>query len=228
MVHITKIFTALLITVTSVTAAMMGQSSSKSSEQTTSSSALNVDSSDVEEAVFGAGCYWGTEKYFKKDFAKVFNKGAIVSGKVGFMGPSTAKANPSYPEVCSGSTGHVEVYNCKYTGGLETYEALTRFFFQFHDPTTLNSQGNDTGTQYASVIYAYNEDQFSTANKVIQDLQKALDGNKLHGAYQNKKVMTDVRMATTFYEAHAEHQEYLENNPGGYCNHRIRFKQWPQ
>ena len=95
-------------------------------------------------ACFGAGCYWGTEKYFKKQFPE-----QITHGKVGFMGPQSAPPNPSYQAVCSGTTGHVEVYNFKYTGGNEAYEAITRFFFQFHDPTTKDRQGNDQGTQYA-------------------------------------------------------------------------------
>ena len=75
------------------------------------------------------------------------------------MGPLTSGANPSYRDVCSGTTGHVEVYDCEFEGGEEAYEKLVRFFYMFHDPTTLNKQGNDRGTQYASVIYCYDQKQ---------------------------------------------------------------------
>lgn len=75
------------------------------------------------------------------------------------MGPSTSAPNPSYREVCSGTTGHVEVYDCEFDGNEETYEQLVRHFFMFHDPTTLNKQGNDRGTQYASVLYCYDQKQ---------------------------------------------------------------------
>lgn len=83
----------------------------------------------------------------------------MQSGAVGFMGPTTSKANPSYREVCSGSTGHVEVYDVEFDGKEDTYEQLVRHFFSFHDPTTLNAQGNDRGTQYASVLYCYDDIQ---------------------------------------------------------------------
>lgn len=75
------------------------------------------------------------------------------------MGPTTSVANPSYRAVCSGTTGHVEVYDCVFDGNEETYEQLVRHFFMFHDPTTLNKQGNDAGTQYASVLYCYDQKQ---------------------------------------------------------------------
>jgi peptide-methionine (S)-S-oxide reductase len=75
------------------------------------------------------------------------------------MGPPSSGANPSYRDVCSGTTGHVEVYDCEFDGNEETYEQLVRHFFMFHDPTTLNKQGNDRGTQYASVLYCYDQKQ---------------------------------------------------------------------
>lgn len=83
----------------------------------------------------------------------------MQSGAVGFMGPPSSGANPSYRDVCSGTTGHVEVYDCEFDGNEETYEQLVRHFFMFHDPTTLNKQGNDKGTQYASVLYCYDQKQ---------------------------------------------------------------------
>lgn len=142
------------------------------------------------------------------------------------MGPSTAQSNPSYEEVCRGTTGHVEVYCFEFTNGADTYEELVKFFFQFHDPTTPDRQGNDKGTQYASVIYAYDRIQYEIAQKVKAELQSHLD-NGVVTAYTGKVVSTDIRMSTLFYPAHKEHQQYLENNPRGYCNHKIRFKKWP-
>jgi methionine-S-sulfoxide reductase len=93
----------------------------------------------VPRACFGAGCYWGTQKFFEK-FIKTVNNAKLVSGAVGFMGPEGAKANPTYREVCSGTTGHVEVYDLEFEGDAEVYEQLVRYFFQFHDPTTSNRQ----------------------------------------------------------------------------------------
>jgi peptide-methionine (S)-S-oxide reductase len=143
------------------------------------------------------------------------------------MGPSSSPANPTYRQVCSGDTGHVEVYHFEYTNGIEAYRELVRFFFKFHDPTTLNAQGNDQGTQYASVIYTYNQEQFDVANEVINELQQLIDTGKVT-SYVKNKVRTDVRAASTFYPADESHQEYLDKNPSGYCNHRYRFKVWPE
>ncbi len=178
-------------------------------------------------ACFGAGCYWGTEKYFRYDFPKLHKNGSVYATAVGFMGPKHAKRNPSYREVCSGRTGHVEVFDFAFSGGAEYYSQLVHYFFQFHDPTTLNRQGNDKGTQYASVIYCYDQQQFEIATRVKHKLQQLLNEQKLN-CYSNNIVDTDIRMCTTFYPADEEHQNYLMENPGGYCNHRLRFTHWPK
>eukprot|EP01036_Dinobryon_divergens_P025329 gene25329-33862_t len=208
---------------------IIDDSTAKSTDVSTTFSLSNessVPTESTEFACFGAGCYWGTEKYFKHDFAaKSVALGNIVKGEVGFMGPKTAPENPSYKEVCSGLTGHVEVYNFEYTGGAQFFEAAVRYFFQFHDPTVLNRQGNDRGTQYASVIYCSTDEQMEIAYRVRIELQERIDTGKL-SCYQQKRVTTDVRKSTIFYPAHEEHQNYLINNPNGYCNHRIRFKEW--
>lgn len=172
----------------------------------------------------GAGCYWGTEKFFIKDFNKLYPN-SILDGAVGFMGPTTAKANPTYREVCSGQTGHVEVYDCEFTGGDATYEKLVRHFYMFHDPTTLNRQGNDVGTQYASVIFCYDANQEAIAKRVTAELQALVNAGKVK--YSGRTVSTDIRTATKFYKAQQDHQAYLQNNPFGYCNHAYRFKAWP-
>jgi len=186
-----------------------------------------VSDANLEKACFGAGCYWGTEKFFKYNFSKKFPElGAIVNGTVGFMGPKDAPANPTYREVCSGATGHVEVFQFEYSGGDEYYEQIVRFFFQFHDPTTPDRQGNDKGTQYASVIYCYTEKQLKIATQVKEELQNLLDERRLR-CYKDNTVTTDIRMHSIFYPAHDEHQDYLAVNPNGYCNHKIRFEDWP-
>lgn len=188
---------------------------------------LNGNASGTERVCFGAGCYWGTEKYFKHDFAKKHSDlGQIVSSAVGFMGPANAPVNPSYTEVCSGTTGHVEVFQIDYTGGPAYFEALTRFFFQFHDPTTPDRQGNDRGTQYASVIYCGSVEQVAIAERVREELQQLVDLKKIK-AYKDTAISTLITRCTVFYPAHEEHQDYLSKNPNGYCNHRIRFHVWP-
>lgn len=175
----------------------------------------------------GAGCYWGTEKFIKKDFSKDVVPGSITWGKVGFMNPdANAKPDPSYREVCSGRTGYVEVYDCKLSDKAANeadFEKLIKHFFSFHDPTTLNAQGNDRGTQYASVIFCYDDKQMEIAKKVKEEIQQLIDTKSITN-YQGSKVTTEIVPATTFYEAQQDHQEYLEVNPWGYCNHAYRFK----
>ena len=109
-------------------------------------------------ATFGAGCYWGTEKYFATNFAKQHPK-AILGHAVGFMSPNdNAIENPKYREVCGGKTSHVEVLHLRFDSNIVKYEDLVKYFFTFHDPTTKNQQGNDKGTQYASVIFYHTEE----------------------------------------------------------------------
>ena len=117
----------------------------------------------IATATFGAGCYWGTEKWYAKEFVKAWDapEGAehATSGGIMCGRPEGCKRDPTYREVCSGSTGHVEVCQVKYDPGKTSYERLAKHFFTFHDPTTKNRQGNDAGTQYASVIFAHDPEQ---------------------------------------------------------------------
>ena len=165
-----------------------------------------------------------------KDFQSKY-PGCIRDAKVGFMSPDPdAMKNPSYRQVCSGSTGHVEVLNIELAEEPTQvfFEDLIKFFFTFHDPTTKDRQGNDVGTQYGSVIFCTAEEQKGIANKVKDELQAALNNNVLPSTvYQTSTIQTQVVDYTTFYEAHDEHQEYLMKNPNGYCNHRYRFRDWP-
>ena len=174
---------------------------------------------------YPTGCYWGTEKFVVKDFQKQF-PGSIKDAKVGFMSPDKdAMENPSYRQVCSGETGHVEVLWVELEDPATTFEPLIRFFFQFHDPTTLNAQGNDVGTQYASAIFCGDDEQKRIAEKVKNELQSLIDAGKVK--YRMNKVETGIFDTNPFYPAHEEHQDYLTKNPLGYCNHAYRFKEWP-
>ena len=173
-------------------------------------------------ATFGAGCYWGTEKYFVQNFSK---RDALQGYAVGFMSEDpSAVQHPSYQLVCTGQTGHVEVFHMRFDPTKASFEDLVRHFFTFHDPTTLNHQENDRGTQYASVIFCHTDDQKAVAEKVIAEVQALLDQGKIK-TYRNKKVVTKVCGAQAFYPAQKNHQEYLLKQPNGYCNHRKRF-QW--
>jgi len=138
-----------------------------------------------------------------------------------------AVKNPSYRDVCTGRTSHVEVYDLEYDGDMESYRKLVEYFFSFHDPTTMNRQGNDRGTQYASAIFYYDENQRLIANQVKDQVQAFIDAGKIK-TYTEKKVTTAIVPATVFYEAQSDHQMYLAKNPYGYCNHSFRFKEFPR
>ena len=134
---------------------------------------------------------------------------------------------PSYQQVCRGDSGHIEVLYVILNEPEQHFEEVIRFFFQFHDPTTHNRQGNDQGFQYASWIFCDDSQQYQIAMRVRQELQALLDAKALaRGTFVGTKVTTKVTPGSlrTFTAAH---QEYLAKNPNGYCNHRIRFKQWP-
>lgn len=175
--------------------------------------------SQHQKILLGAGCYWGTEKFIRQHS---FSRGTVHDVRVGFAGGATK--NPTYRQVCSGTTGHVEVAEVSYEGSTGMLEEMLKFFFQFHDPTTIDRQGNDRGTQYASVVFG-DEEQRKVARLVIDDLQKAMND---HGhTFQGNKVVTQVREIVEFWPAHEEHQKYLEKNPNGYCNHRFYLSSWP-
>ena len=129
--------------------------------KTSSLPAAFRDAAPSQLATFGAGCYWGTEKYFK-DFGKA-HPGGVEDMRVGFMGDASAQKNPSYRDVCTGQSGHVEVLHLRFDPAKVSYAALVDHFYTFHDPTTLNRQGNDAGPQYASVIFTHTPEQAEVA-----------------------------------------------------------------
>lgn len=174
-------------------------------------------------ATFGAGCFWGTEKFFKKQF-----KG-VIQGRVGYMGGG-GDSNPGYKQVCSGTTGHAEVYHVQFDPSKVQYADLVLFFFRMHNPTTPNRQGNDQGTQYRSAIFYHSEEQKQEALGVIEMLNGKTAGSaadksvqlasEFSKAFGGKPISTTVEPAAKFWDAEDYHQNYLDINPTGYCNHR--------
>jgi peptide-methionine (S)-S-oxide reductase len=165
-------------------------------------------------------------QFHLSDFQKLF-PGAIKKARVGFMSPlqSPSIKNPTYQQVCTGQSGHVEVLYVELKDAARHFEELCRFFFTFHDPTLKARQGNDVGFQYASWIFCGDDEQFKIARKVKEELQVAID-RRIVTQFLNKTVVTQITKFSDFTEAHAEHQQYLSKNPNGYCNHRIRLRQW--
>ena len=159
-------------------------------------------------AVFGAGCFWCVEAIF----SQLTGVESVVSGYTGGF-----TENPTYESICTGSTGHAEVCKITYDSNIITYEDLLKVFFQTHDPTTLNQQGNDIGTQYRSAIFYTNDIE----KKIALNLIDALNKNKI---YPNK-VVTEVSKLGTFYNAEGYHQNYFKNNANApYCQLVIQPK----
>ncbi|HTY55951.1 MAG TPA: peptide-methionine (S)-S-oxide reductase MsrA [Candidatus Binataceae bacterium] len=155
----------------------------------------------TEVAVFGGGCFWCTEAVFER------LKG-VISVKPGFAGGTTE--NPTYPQVCTGTTGHAEVSRVEYDPQQISYNDLLTVFFATHDPTTLNRQGADVGTEYRSIIFYTAEEQKREAEAFISQLQKSDP--------TGRPIVTEVRPLTKFYEAEDYHHEYYRNNPyAPYC-----------
>ena len=154
----------------------------------------------METATLGGGCFWCLEAVFDE-------MEGVTSVESGYMGGHVE--NPDYHAVCTGRTGHVEVVQVTYDPQVTTYRDILEVFFAIHDPTSMDRQGNDAGPQYRSVIFTHGERQRATALEVIAELNDAL---------VDRRVVTEVRPASTFYEAEAYHQEYFKNNPNqGYC-----------
>jgi len=155
----------------------------------------------LETAVLGGGCFWCLDAVFR-DLEGVET---VESGYAGGGG-----ANPTYEAVCSGRTGHAEVVKVTFDPAKLSFDDLLRVFFTIHDPTTLNRQGNDVGTQYRSVIFAQSDAQRDAAKRVIAEIER----EKLYPG----KVVTQLEAAAPYYPAERYHQDYFENNAGQpYC-----------
>lgn len=155
----------------------------------------------TETIVFGGGCFWCTEAVFR------MLKG-VMSVEPGYAGGTVE--NPTYEQVCGGSTGHAESVRIIYDPTLVSYRSLLLVFFGSHDPTTRNRQGNDVGTQYRSVIFYTTQEQKTEAEKFIREIN---DSNK-----DGKPIVTEVEPLKKFYEAEDYHKDYFKQNPGNpYC-----------
>ncbi len=158
-----------------------------------------------EKALLGAGCFWGVDHLFKKITG-------ITKTEVGYAGGISK--NPTYEEVCTGRTDHAEVVLVEFNPAVISYEQVLDVFFKLHDPTTLNRQHNDIGTQYRSVIFTYSDEQQVMAEKVIKRV------NESH-VFKNP-IVTKVMTAPEFFSAETYHQDYLIKNPSGYMCHILR------
>lgn len=164
--------------------------------------------SSIEKAVFGGGCFWCTEAVFK------MLKGVSVV-KPGYAGGTTE--HPTYEQVSNGKTGHAEVIYIEYDPSIVAYKTLLTVFFASHNPTTLNKQGADVGTQYRSVVFYTTPEQKEIALKMIEDI----DSSSASG----DPVVTEVSPLTNFYEAEDEHHDYsTKNATGRYCQVMINPK----
>ena len=178
------------------------------SETNIANTTANSSLSQIDTATFGNGCFWCTEAFFQR--VKGVEK--VVSGYSGGRTP-----NPSYDQVGTGSTGYVEVVQVMYDPSKVSFDDLLEVFWKTHDPTTLNRQGNDVGTQYRSVVFYHSEEQKEKAEHYKEELNKS-------GAW-NKPVVTAVEPFTNFYAAENYHQNYYNNNPRQmYCQYMIRPK----
>ncbi len=170
-----------------------------SEERNTNGEAAAAES--TETATLGGGCFWCVEAVF--DMLK-----GVEHVESGYAGGLTT--NPTYEQVCSGTTGHAEVVRVTFDPRVVSFREILEVFFTAHDPTTLNRQGADEGTQYRSVIFYHDERQRETAEQVIRELNEA----KIWDA----PIVTEVAPLANYYEAEGYHQEYFVQNPGqGYC-----------
>ena len=152
---------------------------------------------ETQSAIFGAGCFWGIEASFRK-------VDGVKTTSVGYSGGT--KANPTYEEVCSGTTGHAEVVRVEFDPDVVTYESLLDVFWQIHDPTTMNRQGPDVGTQYRSAIFYLDEEQAAAA-------RASKDAQDKSGRFRDP-IVTEVTAASDYWMAEDYHQQYFEKQRG--------------
>lgn len=166
----------------------------------------NMNTNKTEQATIGGGCFWCLEACFEL-------LPGVKSVTSGYSGGT--KENPTYREVCDGTTGHAEVVQIEYDPAVTSFEKLLETFWQIHDPTTLNRQGHDVGTQYRSTILYHNDAQKAVAEKSMKEAQKEL----------SRPIVTQIEPLKKFWPAEAYHQDYFRNNPNqGYCQMVVRPK----
>ena len=164
-------------------------------------------SSVSKEIVIGAGCFWGVERKF-------WDLPGVLMTSVGYSGGDTD--NPTYEDVLTGTTGHIEVVQVEYDPNIVSYDELLDMFCKIHDPTTIDRQGPDIGEQYKSVIFHNNDEEKDLAQRKIIDLDK--------GNYFNDPIVTELRKAAVFYKAEEYHQDFIEKT-GRMCYHQLYVNQ---
>ena len=161
-----------------------------------------------EIATLGGGCFWCVEAVFQRIEG-------VISVKPGYAGGNVK--NPTYKQICTGNTGHAEVAKIEFDNSKITYSQILNVFWQSHDPTTLNRQGNDVGTQYRSVIFFHNDSQEEIAKKSKVDADKS--------GYWDNEIVTEVTLLNNYYDAEDYHDNYYNNNPNQpYCLFVIKPK----
>lgn len=158
-----------------------------------------------ETAIFAGGCFWGMEELFRK-------RPGVLKTRVGYAGGHTPR--PDYDTVKNGDTGHAEALEIVFDPARTSYRSLLEFFFQMHDPTTLDRQGNDRGSQYRSAIFPQSEAQERTAREIIAAVNAS-------GRWPGR-VVTEIQPGAVLYEAEKYHQNYLQRYPDGYSCHFVR------
>jgi peptide-methionine (S)-S-oxide reductase len=198
----------IFITLTILMGLFITTQKSYSNKITLMNENLNDNNLKTDTATFGTGCFWCTEAIFQQLEGVIKVTSGYSGGKVD---------NPTYKQVCSGTTGHAECLNIIYDPSKISFDDLLEVFWQTHDPTTLNRQGNDIGTQYRSVIFYHNQEQKDKAEKYKAELDKS-------GAWDNP-IVTSLEPMSKFYPAEDYHQNYYNDNTGqGYCQFVIRPK----
>ncbi|MEN9414873.1 MAG: hypothetical protein RLZ62_1177 [Bacteroidota bacterium] len=196
----------LAITFITMLAASCNPATNSAQKMTTSTNTEPVPSGQTEIATLGGGCFWCVEAVYQELRGVLKVESGYTGGRI---------SNPTYREVCSGMTGHAEVVQVTFDPAQVSYADVLRVFFTVHDPTTLNRQGNDVGTQYRSVIYYHSEQQRETAEAIKKEASEAWDD----------PIVTEISAMETFYKAEEYHQNYYRDNPNqGYCSYIITPK----
>jgi peptide-methionine (S)-S-oxide reductase len=214
MIHLLKqygmklFFTGVLVTIATLFSCAQKQNAKKNISKDMTNNTNSSVNTPTDTATFGTGCFWCTEAIFQQ-------LEGVIKSTSGYSGGHVA--NPTYKQVCTGNTGHAEVIQVVYDPKKISYDELLEVFWKTHDPTTLNRQGADVGTQYRSVIFYHNNEQKEKAEKYKAELDKS-------GAFNNP-IVTEIAPYTVFYPAENYHQDYYEQNGAEpYCNIVIRPK----
>lgn len=162
--------------------------------------------SNETSVTLAGGCFWGVEELIRK-------QNGVIKTRVGYTGGHTN--NPTYETVKTGTTGHAESIEVIFDSSKTSYKEIFHFFFSIHDPTTINQQGNDRGSQYRSAIFYQNEEEKTAAEEVIKEVTD--------NGFWKKPIVTEIIPYSQFYGAEEYHQDYLQKNPGGYTCHWKRY-----